>query len=76
MDHRNYQDILDLAPSTKAQSRVIPMTDFCTIHNVNKVPDPYYRAVDGFELTTDIIEDACQGLLDKLESGELSGKST
>ena len=48
------------------------MVDFCTKHDVSEVPDPYYRGVDGFELTLDIVEDACEGLLEKLLNGELN----
>ncbi len=69
MDHKNYQDVIDLSPNKEAQQKVHAMTDFCHIHNVNHVPDPYYKGVDGFELTMDIIEDACDGLLKKLREG-------
>jgi len=43
------------------------MTDFCIRHDyIQTVPDPYYSGDKGFELVLDILEDACQGLLEKL----------
>jgi protein-tyrosine phosphatase len=30
------------------------------------VPDPYYGGASGFENVLDILEDACQGLLDEI----------
>ncbi len=66
MDHDNFQDVLDLAPDSEAQEKVTSMVSYCTQHDVNHVPDPYYKGMDGFELTLDIIEDACEGLFEKL----------
>jgi protein-tyrosine phosphatase len=34
----------------------------------NEVPDPYYGGEKGFELVLDLLEDACDGLLDTLET--------
>jgi protein-tyrosine phosphatase len=31
------------------------------------VPDPYYGGQRGFEEVADLVEDACQGLLDSLK---------
>ena len=44
------------------------MVKFCTKYQVEKVPDPYYKGAQGFEDVMDILEDACSGLLDYLES--------
>jgi len=35
---------------------------------VDEVPDPYYGAADGFERVLDLIEDACEGLLEHIAS--------
>ena len=66
MDISNYSDVTDLAPDLDAKNRVHPMVNFCIVHDVRQVPDPYYKGVDGFNLTMDIIEDGCNGLLEKL----------
>lgn len=39
------------------------MTDFCINKVVDYVPDPYYDG--GFDNVIDILEDACEGLLEK-----------
>lgn len=70
MDLSNYSDVLDLAPNSEVKNKVHQMVDFCTVHNVRQVPDPYYKGVDGFELTMDIVEDGCNGLLSRL-AGDL-----
>jgi protein-tyrosine phosphatase len=43
------------------------MTEFCQLKQVDYVPDPYYGGASGFENVLDILEDACEGLLDKLK---------
>jgi protein-tyrosine phosphatase len=40
------------------------MTDFCSTSQISEVPDPYYGGNQGFENVLDILEDACQGLLE------------
>ena len=43
------------------------MTDFCRHHpETDHVPDPYYGGAAGFDLVLDLLEDGCQGLLDRL----------
>lgn len=42
------------------------MTDFLREKTADHVPDPYYGGAHGFENVLDILEDACQGLLDFL----------
>ncbi|MFZ9230123.1 MAG: low molecular weight protein-tyrosine-phosphatase [Prochlorococcaceae cyanobacterium] len=52
-------------PSARAQ--ISPMTDYCRIHSsAVEVPDPYYGGPQGFEHVLDLLEDACNGLLEKL----------
>lgn len=67
MDDNNYYDVLRLAgDDTAYKNKIYKFTDFCIIHKVDKVPDPYHRGDEGFELVLDIIEDACEGLLQKV----------
>ena len=42
------------------------MTEFCRTKVIDHVPDPYYGGAQGFENVLDILEDACQGLLEHL----------
>ncbi|QDZ25432.1 phosphotyrosine protein phosphatase [Chloropicon primus] len=45
--------------------KVLNMADYCREHNVSKVPDPYYAG--GFDKVIDLLEDACEGLLDEIK---------
>lgn len=43
------------------------MISYCRHPNgYDYVPDPYYEGSEGFELVLDLLQDACQGLLDSL----------
>ena len=56
-------------PDDEAVERKLKiMTDFCTRTTPppSKVPDPYYGGAAGFELVLDLLEDACDGLLDDM----------
>jgi protein-tyrosine phosphatase len=46
---------------------VQPITEYCRIHSLKEVPDPYYKGDDGFEHVLDLLEDACGELLKKLK---------
>lgn len=64
MDEQNINDLSSLASDRKERSKIYKMTDFCLKHtNIKAVPDPYYGGDKGFELVLDILDDACEGLL-------------
>ena len=42
------------------------LTEFCRRHEASVVPDPYYGGTDGFEHVLDLVEDACEGLLEHI----------
>jgi protein-tyrosine phosphatase len=48
-------------------AKIRKMTDYSRIFSYNSVPDPYYGGEEGFELVLDLLEDACEGLLEKTE---------
>ena len=66
MDDRNIQDLKDRAPSPEAEKKIRRMTDYCCTKLVDYVPDPYYGGAQGFETVLDILEDACEGLLEEI----------
>jgi protein-tyrosine phosphatase len=67
MDRSNMRDIQSLDPQKEFHQKIHLMTDFCTTMNVNEVPDPYYEGPEGFEHVLDILEDACNGLLNTVQ---------
>jgi len=66
MDDSNYDKLRHLAPTLEAEAKVSRMTDYCTVHVIDHVPDPYYGGAQGFENVIEILEDACAGLLASL----------
>ncbi len=67
MDDRNYEALHRLAPSRELAAKIYRMTEFCRRHpDRTYVPDPYYEGRAGFYLVLDLLEDACEGLLDDL----------
>jgi protein-tyrosine phosphatase len=67
MDRQNIRDLKSLARNDADRKKIFLMTDFCTDKEFDSVPDPYYGGAAGFELVLDILEDACNGLLQKLQ---------
>ena len=66
MDDSNISRLHDLAPSLEEESKIHRMTEYCISKVVDHVPDPYYGGAQGFENVIDILEDACEGLLESL----------
>lgn len=67
MDDRNLDDLRQLAPSPETEKKIHRMIDYCRHHpDADYVPDPYYGGSQGFELVLDLLEDACQGLLNSI----------
>ncbi|MEB3282910.1 MAG: low molecular weight protein-tyrosine-phosphatase [Lyngbya sp.] len=68
MDYDNYESILDLDRTGQYQHKVKLMCEFCRYHQVKQVPDPYYGGPEGFNRVIDILLDACEGLLEYVQS--------
>ena len=71
MDDRNIDDLKDRAPSVEAMKKIARMTDYCKKMSADHVPDPYYGGAEGFEYVLDVLEDACEGLLDEIKQSEI-----
>jgi len=65
MDRDNLAHLFQLRPAG-APARVELLMRYARRHRLDEVPDPYYGAADGFERVLDLVEDACEGLLDHL----------
>jgi len=62
MDWDNLALVESICPCDKT-SKVRRLTEFCQRHTSPVVPDPYYGGEKGFEEVLDLVEDACDGLL-------------
>jgi protein-tyrosine phosphatase len=68
MDDDNLARLLELAPEP-AVPRLGLLMAYARRHvAVREVPDPYYGPPAGFDRVLDLIEDACDGLLERLRS--------
>ncbi len=66
MDDSNMSNLKDMARTQSDVEKLHKMIDFCTQHDYDHVPDPYFGGSEGFEVVLDLLEDACEGLLKHL----------
>ncbi|XP_058195978.1 uncharacterized protein LOC131312319 isoform X2 [Rhododendron vialii] len=74
MDKQNKEDILGALERwnfkenlpADAYKKVRLMCSYCKKHDESEVPDPYYGGPQGFEKVLDLLEDACESLLDSI----------
>ncbi len=69
MDKDNLYDLRAMDRKQEYGAKLSLMTDYCENIVADEVPDPYYEGPEGFEHVLDILEDACNGLLKKIEHG-------
>jgi protein-tyrosine phosphatase len=67
MDRQNFRDILSLNRDDTYRNKVVMMRDFDT-EGSGDVPDPYYDALEGFELVYQILWRSSTAMLDRLET--------
>jgi len=68
MDFENFAALESQCPP-EHRAKLQRLTEFARRHSSPEVPDPYYSGADGFERVLDLIEDACDGLVDHLKAG-------
>ncbi len=75
---RSHADWMARRAPPAATGRIALLMPLATRHaGVDEVPDPYYGAPAGFEHVLDLLEDACDGLVQRLQKGEpLTGELT
>ncbi len=68
MDSSNQKDLEKVAPGPVAKEKIKRMMEFHPDQFPPDVPDPYYGGPEGFETVLDLVEEACTGLLNQLDS--------
>ncbi len=71
MDNSNYNNVVALAADVD-KHKIRRLTEFCSKHPHDQIPDPYYGGPESFELVLDLLEDACQGLLEHIQKEKKS----
>ena len=66
MDHDNLATLRERCPPLD-HARLQLLLSFAPASAVDEVPDPYFGSVAGFDRALDLIEPACEGLLQDLQ---------
>lgn len=66
MDWDNLSMAQELCPPPLAH-KLKRLTEFCLRMDSPVVPDPYYGGATGFDDVLDLVEDACEGLLEHVQ---------
>jgi protein-tyrosine phosphatase len=77
MDEGNLDGLRRIAPPDATARVGLLMAHARRFADVAEVPDPYYGAPAGFDRVLDLVEDACDGLVEQLarELGNFQGKA-
>ncbi len=72
MDGSNIKRLHQLASNPIESNKINIITDYNIKYDVESVPDPYYGYDKDFEYVLDLLEDACDGLISKLQNTNLN----
>ena len=67
MDDENHNNASKLAQNKDELTKLHRMIDFSNKFSHDIIPDPYYGGSAGFELVMDLLEDACENLLETIK---------
>ena len=72
MDESNVRNMQEICGGRKHHAKYFLMTAFCRkFKGASEIPDPYYGGGDGFEEVLDLLEDACDEFINRLDLGEV-----
>jgi len=67
MDHGNYRAVCNMARTEAEREKIVMLADYMHSHpGQTVIPDPYYGDTLDFEFALELIEDACNGLLEAI----------
>lgn len=72
MDRSNFTNLQAMTATLNEVNKIVMMGSYIRqFPHYDHVPDPYYEGSEGFELVLDLLEDACENLLDKIVKTKL-----
>jgi protein-tyrosine phosphatase len=71
MDDSNRKGLEKFRPTAEERKKIKPVTDYCVKFDEDEVPDPYYGGSSGFEYVLDMLENACECLIEKLVMSQI-----
>ncbi|MEE1338063.1 MAG: low molecular weight protein-tyrosine-phosphatase [Muribaculaceae bacterium] len=67
MDASNKYNLENMAATVEESQKIVMMADYIRHYeHYDHIPDPYYEGAEGFELVLNLLEDACEELLNQL----------
>jgi protein-tyrosine phosphatase len=70
MDRENLRELRRLAPGDEQRAKVRLLREFDPASSGDlDVPDPYYGAAGGFDEVFELVQSACEGLLEQVRAG-------
>jgi len=72
MDDENLRNLLAMAGGREHRAHLGRLLDLAPAVRFDEVPDPYSRGDEGFELVLDMVESACEALLDDIRAKHLA----
>jgi protein-tyrosine phosphatase len=77
MDAENARELRALAEGDEQRAKVHLLREFDPASTGDlDVPDPYYGGAGGFDEVLDLVQAACEGLLQEIREGNVPGSST
>ncbi len=72
MDDENFSTVKAMACELEHNciQKIKPILSYSKTTSLREVPDPYYGGENGFNEVLDLLEDACDGLLEELTLGK------
>lgn len=68
MDDQNFQNIFQRTQTAIDQKKVVKMASYLKKYNDNFIVDPWPLGTEAFEKVIDLLEDACENLLNELQN--------
>ena len=65
MDEANIRALKGLA-TIEQFKKITKLSNYCSEYNTDSIPDPYYGSLDDFDHVLDLLEDACDNLIETL----------
>lgn len=72
MDRSNYRDVLRFVKTEEQRNKVQLIMDFVFPNKNSEVPDPYWDD-EGFDKVFQLLDNACEALIEKYAGAEISG---
>ena len=72
-DYSNYDNLIYIAPE-EAKDKIKLLLEYGS-SGLKEIPDPYYGGEKGFEEVLNLIEEACENIIEKIKSGELKSEN-